>query len=134
LAEEPEPGVVQEEAIAEATLRVVVRSNCQRLPCVVGLAGRGAPEKLLKGLAALGRVSAATADDYVIDEGAVRAFGKRRALLVDVSRVKRLGKVKATAHVAVLATGLNSQHCDYQLRLSADEWVVDEKLTKCSIS
>jgi hypothetical protein len=121
-------------AIREATLRVVVPSHCEVIKCLIGIMGKPAPKDLLQQLESLGRVGAASADDYVIEDGAVRAFSKRRARLIDVRQVKRVGEAEARVEVAIMATGLDSTTCMYNLHLSSGVWTVDREATRCTIS
>jgi hypothetical protein len=120
-------------AIRESVFKTVVPEKCQVVLCLLSINRKAVDANLLRDLQPLGRVEAASADDFVLEHGAVRAVSKKRARIIDVGRVVFVRKAEATVEVAILATGLDSTYCDYRVQAVEGKWIVDAKATRCTL-
>jgi hypothetical protein len=120
-------------AIHEGVLRAIVASRCQQMLCLVSIDRKPARPALLRNLEPLGRVDAASPDDFVFENGATRALPRRRAQIVDIVTVKLVAKSEALVDVAFHATALDSSTCRYRLRRVASKWEVDSQATQCTL-
>jgi hypothetical protein len=120
-------------AILETVFKKLVPEKCQVVLCLLSINRQPVGAKLLKELRPLGRVEAASADDFVLEHGAVRAVSKKRARIIDMRKVVFVGKAEATVDVAILATGLDSTYCGYRVQAVEGKWVVDAEATRCTL-
>ncbi len=128
-----EVGSAPRTAVVESIFKKVVPEKCQILLCLLSVNREPVDAKLLRDLRPLGRVEAASADDFVFEHGAVRAVSKRRARIIEVKRVTFVSKSEARVEVAILATGLDSTYCDYRVQAVEGSWSVDAEATRCTL-
>jgi len=121
-------------SIHEVVLRDVVRTRCQVMLCLLSVEKKPVGEALLRSLGGVGRVDVAAADDYDFENGATKAFARRKALIVDITGVKLRGHSEAAVEVSIYATALDASLCRYRAqRRQATEWVVDKGATRCTL-
>lgn len=121
------------EEVAEVTLRWVVKNRCQVSLCLLSIEHQPIGQEILTRLKEVGRVEAASSDDFVFEEGAVRGFTRRKGRIVDVRKLTVVDPSTVVVEVGFLATGMSSGTCEYRLQRSADSWAVDDKRTACTL-
>lgn len=120
------------ERLVEVALRHAVPLECVKMPCLLAIEGKPPAEGLIQALEPLGNVRAATSDDLLFEDGAVRGFLRHRAQVVDVREVTRTGGGEAQVRVAFLTSAVGSTTCSYRLRRVSGRWTVNAKETTCT--
>lgn len=123
-----------EMAVHEALLRQLVPRYCRVFLCLLGVEQKAVDNSLIEKLGAVGQVAAVQPDDFTVEDGAYRGFSHRNGRIIDIRKLSFSSTSEALVDAAFLSTGLSSRVCTYRLFKRREEWMLDDKETRCSIS